>query len=327
MGQTDSTVQQKDTVKKLLPKKIAFKKSDSAISAKSTIVDSIQQKKIEDSLRLKDSLEIVVADSLRKDSIARAQAISFHEKKKDSSTFAAYFNHPFLPFNKPPMYMLMEEKVPDNKDALFYLLCGIVFLIALFKVLFPKYFNNTFTLFFQTSFRQRHTKDQMMQYNLASLIMNFLFLVSGSIYIHQLAWQLKLVQVNFWPLLLYCFILLTSVYVGKYLFLSFIGWIFNAASAVKSYVFIVFTVNKILGIILIPFTLLMAFSSGSFLQVVVTSSLLMAAILFVYRYVVSLGTLRRDVKVNAFHFFLYLCSVEMLPILILYKVLFNFIGQ
>ena len=323
-AQIDS-IFKKDTT----PKRVAFKKPDihKADSVKLQPAPDTLKNAITDSVKLYDSLQAAVADSLKKDSINKAQSVLFEGRKKDTSTYAAYLNHPFLPFGKPVLYMLMQEKIPDNKDALFYLLCGIVFLVALFRVLFPKYFNNTFTLFFQTSFRQRHTKDQMMQYNLASLLMNVLFLVSGSVYIHQLAWQLKLVQVNFWPLLLYSFILLTAVYLSKYLFLSFIGWVFNAKNVVRSYIFIVFTVNKILGIVLVPFILLMAFASGSFLQSIVTASLLVTAILFIYRYAVSLGTVRRDVKVSAFHFFLYLCSVEVLPILILYKVLFNIVAN
>ena len=224
--------------------------------------------------------------------------------------------------------MLQQLKPTNNKDLLFYVLAFVVFFLGFIKVVFPKYFQNLFTIFFQTSFRQKQTREQLLQDNFPSLLMNILFILSGGIYIGLLvSVQGYIQQLPLWQLLLYSLGLLAIVYLSKYLFLQFSGWVFNVKDAMSSYIFIVFLVNKIMGVLLIPFLLLLAFSVGSILQVTITVSLIAVAGFFLYRYLVSLGTINKNLKVNPLHFFLYLCAVEVLPLLIIYKALFNFIGK
>ncbi|MBS1627521.1 MAG: DUF4271 domain-containing protein [Bacteroidetes bacterium] len=285
--------------------------------------DSLKSKV--DSAVIKDSLSKLVADSLRKDSLQKATTIK--ENTTDTSTYASLFTHPFLPFNKPPIYQIISIRQPQQLDELFYLLLAIVSVIALIKIIFPKYFNNIFSIFFQTSFRQKHTREQLLQYKVASLSMNAFFFAVGALYITLLATQMQLVSISFWWLLLDCFILLIIIYVIKYLFLLFSGWLFNAKETAGTYVFLVFLVNKIIGIVLLPVVLILAFSSTEpYIKIIITGSLILVGILLLYRYITSVGTMRKDLNISAIHFFLYLCAVEIMPLLLIYKLLFNYIG-
>jgi len=282
--------------------------------------------KVDTTLKV-DSLTIALADSLRQDSIKKATVVQVKsvQPQIDTSTYAAIMYHPFIPFNKPPLYQVSKERNSNSNDGLFYLLVGVVALIGFIRVSFPKYFQNLFSLFFQTSFRQKQTRDQLLQDNLASLLMNLLFIISGSIFIALIAQRQNWINLDFWWLLLYCAAILGCIYLVKYLFLLFSGWVFNEKEAAGTYLFVVFLSNKIIGIMLVPFVLILAFSSMVLAEVAITVSLLIVGGMFLYRYVASLGTIRTSLKVNALHFFLYLCAVEVLPLLLMYKVLFNFI--
>ncbi len=55
---------------------------------------------------------------------------------------------------------------------------------------------------------------------------------------------------NRWLLLFYCCLILTAIYIGKFILLKMIGWMFNIRSAADTYIFIVFLVNKMMGIYL-----------------------------------------------------------------------------
>ncbi|HEX3023583.1 MAG TPA: DUF4271 domain-containing protein, partial [Chitinophagaceae bacterium] len=178
-----------------------------------------------------------------------------------------------------------------------------------------------------TSFRQRQTREQLTQDNLASLLMNILFFMSGGIFISLVAHAAGYSEISFWKLLLPSSLVLAVIYSVKYIFLIFFGWIFNVRSAVNAYVFIVFMINKIIGIVLIPFLLVLAFSSIQIAQPAMILALILIGILLIYRYLISLITIRHELKVNAIHFFLYLCAVEVLPLLLIYKILFNYIGS
>lgn len=277
-----------------------------------------------DSLKI-DSLQLdsIKQDSLKKIALLKADTIHIN----DTSTYRSIMAIPYLPFGKPPVFMINKIREPQTKDELFYLLTGLIFFTAFIKLVFPKYFQNLLLLSFQTSFRQRQTREQLTQDNLASLLMNTLFFMSGGIFISLVANAAGYSEISFWKLLLPSSLVLAVIYSVKYLFLVFFGWIFNVRPAVKTYIFIVFMINKIIGIVLIPFLLILSFSPIQIAEPAMILSLILIGILLIYRYLISLVTIRHELKVNAIHFFLYLCAVEILPLLLIYKVLFKYIGN
>ena len=50
------------------------------------------------------------------------------------------------------------------------------------------------------------------------------------------------------------------------------------------------------------------------------------ALLILYRYLFSLTSVRNKLHVSSFHFFLYLCAFEIIPLLILYKLIVQYFG-
>jgi hypothetical protein len=260
-------------------------------------------------------------DSLRQDSLAKTRAAVM---AIDTTTYRKYETHPGLAMNQPAVYRLTEYKIHTSKDELFYLMAGVLFFLAFVKAGFSRYFRNLFVLFFRTSLRQKQTRDQLLQDNFASLLMNVLFFISAGLYITLLIQEMGWSQYSFWILAAASAITLLLIYVGKYLFLLFSGWVFNAREAAGSYIFMVFMVNKVMGVALVPFLLLLSFATPQIAKHSITVSFAVIGILFIYRYFVSFTTIRSRLRVNVFHFLLYLCSVEILPLLLIYKLLLNY---
>ncbi len=316
IGQTDS-IKKPDTSSKQqsgssliesVPKK--SKPSDSPIQ---TIQQPIlQNDSIAIAQTLRDSIQM--ADSLRIESIRKAK-LSF----VDTSTYKKYQTHPFLPIHKPAVFRIIDYRIKYPKDDLFYLLAGVIFFLAFIRAVFSKYFKNLFLLFFQTSLRQKQTREQLLQNNIASLFINLLFFISASLYISLLIKYKNWSIGSYWWLALYCGIALILIYLVKYLFLLFAGWVFNTKEEAGSYIFLVFMVNKIMGIMLIPFLLILSFAKTDVVEAGLLVSYVMIGLLYVYRYLLSFGTFRNKLKVNGLHFFLYLCAVELLPLLLIYK--------
>lgn len=265
------------------------------------------------------ALALHMQDSLRQDSLAKARAAAI-----DTTTYRKYETHPGLAMNQPAVYRLTEYKVHTSKDELFYLMAGVLFFLAFVKAGFSRYFRNLFVLFFRTSLRQKQTRDQLLQDNFASLLTNVLFFISAGLYITLLVQEMGWSRYSFWILAAASAITLLLIYVGKYLFLLFSGWVFNAREAAGSYIFMVFMVNKVMGVVLVPFLLLLSFAKPQIAKHSITVSLAVIGILFIYRYFVSFTTIRARLRVNVFHFLLYLCSVEILPLLLIYKLLLNY---
>lgn len=270
-------------------------------------------------------LDSIKTDSIRQDSIAKLSTPAPAPTFLDTITYEKFYSSAWLPFNKTPVFEIMPERVPAGKEWLFYLLSGLVALLASIRLIFPKYFKNLFLLFMQTSMRQKQTREQLLQNNLASVFLNFLFITSTGLYLTLLIQFKEWVNLPFYNLFLYTVSILFVVYLGKYIFLAFSGWVFNVPEATGSYTFIVFLVNKVLGIILIPFVLVITFSPLPIKQVSITISAVIISALFLYRYLISFGVIRSNLKVSALHFFLYLCAVELLPLALIYKLLVNFV--
>ncbi|WP_157576719.1 DUF4271 domain-containing protein [Asinibacterium sp. OR53] len=313
----ESTLQKSNDTQSLTPK-------ETVLPVRSVVNDSSSSRLPKPTVAVNQAS--APADSLRQDSIRKAKAAAeFALPVIDTSTYARFMHHPYLPENKPAAYMLIDYRKRESKDQLFYVMAGLVFFFAFLKVVYPRYFKNLFNSFFQTSVRLKQTKEQLLQDNLASLLTNLLFVISVSLYAALVIRYEQWALVSFWQLVIYGAMVLMVVYLGKYLFLLFSGWVFNSRESAAGYVFIVFLVNKTIGIVLIPFALLVAFAAKPLSDVALTVSGGVIVLLFLYRYIVSFTAIRNNLKVNALHFFLYLCAVEVLPLLLIYKVLINYI--
>lgn len=244
----------------------------------------------------------------------------------DTGTYKKIATHPYLPLNQPAIYMLVEYKEKQSKDALFYTMLFLVFLLGFIKSVFPKYFKNLFNLFFQTSLRQKQTKEQLVRDSFASLLINLFFLLSTGLFITLIIQYYSWASLQFWLLYTYVTVILGLIYLGKYLFVSFAGWVFNNTASASSYLFLVAVVNRIMGVVLLPLTVLLAFADQEIAVVVATISFGVVTLLFIYRYLVSFGLLRSELQLNPFHFFLYLCAVEILPMALIYKLLVENLG-
>jgi len=221
------------------------------------------------------------------------------------------------------------EKVSSNrgKELLFYLLVFLFISLAFLKNIFSKYFNDLFRLFFRTTLKQRQIRDQLMQTPLPSLLLNGFFVVSAGLYASFLVQHYRLAPgINFWMIFLYGCAGLSAVYFLKFAGLKAAGWIFNMQEMADDYIFIVFIINKMTGVLLLPFLLVIAFSAVKIYIAALFLSYFLLGGLLLYRFILSFAAVRNGVRVNPFHFFLYLCAFEIAPLLLIYKGLLLFFG-
>jgi Domain of unknown function (DUF4271) len=260
--------------------------------------------KPDSTLAIKDSLQSpVIADSQYNQAL---QTILGQNKFLNSSGTA--------------VSMAVKPKKSKSAEGVFYLLAGLVLLMAIIKFFFARYFANLFRVFFNTSLRQGQLTDQLLQAKLPSLFFNLFFIISAGTYAYFLLQHYGFITTQQkWVLLGACIGVLGLVYVVKYSTLKFTGWVTGYKSSTDIYIFIIFLIGKILGVILIPFMVLIAFAKLPIANAAALISLLMVGLLFLLRFIRSYGLLQNQLKVSRFHFFLYIAGVEIIPLLLLYK--------
>lgn len=229
-----------------------------------------------------------------------------------------YFN---LAGSTTPMRSESLHEV-EGKELLFYGLLGLVFMVALVRLSFPKYFNDLFRLFFKTTIKQRHLSEQMSQTPLPSLLLNLFFFVVAGLYLSLwIDHEMRNPFEDFGSLLLYISLSICGAYLLKYLTLKIAGWLFQAREAAESYIFTVFTINKMTGLLLMPLLVLMAFAKEPVFEIILTLSWVMLAGFLLYRVILTYQVVQKQTRLSRFHFLLYVAGVEIAPILIIYKLL------
>ena len=262
---------------------------------------------VKDTSRVNDSLvttagSAFIADSLLKisgDSLLKAQI----EKRKAG------------PETKTGITRIFE-----GKEILFYYLIFLLLFLGFIRMAFAKYFNDLFRVFFRTTLKQKQVREQLLQTPLPSVLLNIFFVLSAGLYVNFLLIHFKLpLAENFWLQYAYCSASIAFIYIVKFLGLKITGWLFNVNEAAESYTFIVFIICKMLGIMLLPFLILQAFAAGN----VYNNSLILSGtgigILLGYRFILSYSAARNEIKLNPFHFILYIIAFEIIPVLLIYK--------
>lgn len=216
----------------------------------------------------------------------------------------------------------------EGKESIFYSILGLLIVFALIRNSSRRYIQDLLRMFFRTSVKQKQLREQLMQNPLPSLLLNIFFVISTALFTALAIQYLGLAtHINYWWLFLYCMAALVGIYTVKLLVLKLLGWIFQMSEVTDTYIFVVFTTNKVIGILLLPFTILLAFSFGTLTQVSLTLAFIMVGGLFAYRYFLSYLSVHRQMQISLFHFLLYLVAFEIAPLLLINKLLFMFLRE
>ena len=275
-----------------------------------------------------------IADAAYIQSLHLSIADSNYNLLKDYKSYFANNKNAFKLYNElvvkteaAAIIFRIEQRfsLPD-KDYLFYSMLILLLLYAFVINLYPQYFPKLFSQFSQSSLRMMQNREQLLQNSLASLIMNICFILSFALMATLLIFNKHLLPLSFWQGYVYICLFFTFLYLGKYLCLAIAGYIFNTRDLANTYIFVVFMVNKVLGILLIPFILILAFAKPVYHPIAIIGAGALSVLLILYRYLFSLTSVRNKLHISSFHFFLYLCAFEILPLLLLYKFIVQYFG-
>jgi hypothetical protein len=297
-----------------------------------------------DSLLVKDTLLIkyvpVIPTSFQ---IADAWLVqSFNGNKLDSNfntlkvyknyflqkrnAYKLYFPTSLIARESQVVYKIEQRFALPDKDILFYGILILIFFYGFVNNIYPQYFSKLFKQFSQSSLRMIQYREQLLQNSLGSLIINICFILSFSLMSTLLIFNRHLLALSFWEGFFYISLFFTFLYIGKYISLQITGYVFNSKELVNTYIFVVFMINKVLGVLLVPFILVLAFAKPIFHPYAIGGAALITVLLILYRYLFSLTSVRNKLHISSFHFFLYLCAFEILPLTILYKFIVQYFG-
>lgn len=271
----------------------------------SYLKDSIKRLAVADTLKPVDSTKIVVA-----------------------AKPAFKFKNKLLNTGGEPVSLAVQQKKIRSGDMFFYLLALMVLLLAFLRYFYSRYFTNLFRVFFNTSLRQNQITDQLLQAKLPSFLFNIFFVISGGIYVYILLSHYELFTTDNKLIAISSSIILVGlVYFIKFCTLKFTGWITGLEAEVNIYVFVIFLINKIIGVFLVPFVIVLAFSQPAIVRIAAMVSLVCIGIFLLLRFFRSYALIQNQLKISKFHFLLYITGLEIVPLMLIYKGLMVYLSK
>jgi hypothetical protein len=203
---------------------------------------------------------------------------------------------------------------------LFYFILFLALIVVFVKSFFTRYFNELWRSFFNLNTAMLMMRQQEIAFSVPGLLLSINFYIATATYIYLKIHQYRLqfpfndfVLIGLLVLFIMCFILFRFfVYKGAVI-------MFSKKSELQSISFIDLVQVEFAGIILVPVNLVLAFGNPILTEYIWYLSYLLIAAALVYRLILGWRIGGRIIFQHWFHFILYICSVEIAPILIIIK--------
>lgn len=215
----------------------------------------------------------------------------------------------------------VKQRIDTSYDWVFIpSILGLVFLAAIITF-YRKYFGLLFESIFYRYSNNKILKEKNSNYQRLTLILDILYVISFSLAIDQIVRGLGIflppdnmkyiVFVAFVGLLIVLKLFRVLIFKMAALFSNhevFLKDLFNSSSLY----------TRTLGIVLVPFAFIMAYSTSSLNIIFVYSTLVLIFIMLILR---TISMIRSFILggISIFYFILYLCALEIVPLLIIIK--------
>lgn len=277
-----------------------------------------------------DNIDSLIADSIRKAFIlnhrpidsAELNSIELGQAKGFYGSYVTEYMEKadFYKVNASAPRLFVSERNPPGLEWIFYIFVLLFLFLSLVNAFFGNYLQKVFRVFANEGFAYRQAKDQMTQSPLAALLMNILFVLSGTIFVFfGFGADRLFTGIERWQSMGLILGLLVVVYISKYVFLQFMGWVFNLREAFEGYIFIVFLNNKVSGILMLLASSVMAFTEPGSGMFIFKLSLFLLGIIFLIRYIRGFQVFSKQARLGVFNFLLAVISLEILPSAVLLK--------
>lgn len=279
-----------------------------------------------DTIATRQNPDQVQADPLQKHLADSTQSAA--SASSPYGNFAAPYisAHPFFNTTEGVIDMASRPYQASNKDELFYIICATLLFLGILRVSFPKYFSDLFNVFWRST-RQKQIKDQLQQAGMTTLLFNIFFVFSLSLFAYLTIDYFTGAIKNPWITFGICFLTIAAIYLFKYFILRISGWVFGQEETAASYAFIVFMINKILAILIMPFILVLAFSDRKIQEAAFSVAVISIIFLLIYRFILAYGSLRNELRISGLHLVLYVSGFEIIPVLLIYRLLVDYFAR
>ncbi|BDS13833.1 DUF4271 domain-containing protein [Aureispira anguillae] len=220
------------------------------------------------------------------------------------------------------LFMPNDATRSQTTQWLIFVLLGILSFMSILIAIYSRQVAIILKTFLSTSATPNGQREQGSFLKPENFSAYILFVLSMGTFCFLVAQVLSQeVQFNTFGTLLLSIGGIAGIYFLKHLQLKILSYVLPFPQEIEAYSFILSNTNKTLGFILVPLLFLLAHTPSSTQLFVLYFCFILLGLIYIYRTLKGLATAGSIILFHKFHFFVYLCAVEIAPILILLKLL------
>ena len=261
------------------------------------------------------------------DSLSAQQDDSAIHKPTDTTVMKksvedSFYTSPLTAIDKPMWFDIEQHRDRRNDAWIFFVLLQLLIILTVLKLAFSNDFENLFRSFMSSNIASQIGRTSKDDITLSSVLMTLIFITTMSVFS-------RFVLLHFYPhsVLQNNFSIVTLIFlftffsVAKYASLKYIGNVFDIAAAVDEHLFNLSAVTRTIGISMIPILFLLYTSPEKYFSFIFVTSIIILCVgivMIVYR---GLSTSYKLMYSSVYHFLIYICVGEILPVFLFFKLL------
>lgn len=215
---------------------------------------------------------------------------------------------------------------PINREVADWFTISLIALVGLFtwfRVFYYRIFNQLFGAYFNITTTNQIVRDESVLLQRASLFLSVISYMVMGLFVYQLSellrWNIPLLQGGLLRFIFFS-VAIAASYSIKMIVLRFFSSVFDLEKPIALYIFNIFLMVMMIGLLLLPVNILLAYASSEISTWVLWITIGIISLLFLYRLVRAVGIWTGIPGFSVFYLFLYLCAFEIAPLLIIWKI-------
>lgn len=214
----------------------------------------------------------------------------------------------------------LKPKLYEQQNWMLMTFLSMLLLIGILRVFYQKKFNLFINAFISKRFSNQIIREENALTQSTSVVLSIVFFVSISLFFYLVSKHFNKYLLgyndiqNFLAILIIC----VCFYFIKLFFNKLGGYIFKINKETDEYIFNQFLVIQILGLMLTIWCILLNYSTNFNKEIIIYGGFATLTLGFIVRMIKNLGIVNMNTY-SPVYIFLYLCTLEILPLLIIIK--------
>jgi len=263
-----------------------------------------------------------MADSLAMEYVRQPDSNRVNQFAQAMLNEMAYKGYGFLDVHFKQQSVVREGSARRMRDQW---IIAIIICLLLYAGILNLVMGKDIDIVFRSFYNKRSSqsgKEESLLNSRAFIALFVLFGLTSGLFIYQVSVaKEKFYSISGFQLFASLSVIIVVLFALKLLVLQFIGFVFNVNKVVSEYISILYLTYFNIAFVFLPLTLCFCLLSARFAPYILAVAVLLVVVIFVWQYLRSSVNIISNFRFHKFYLFIYLCALEICPVLILIKAL------